>query len=792
MGRGSTVGNVRGRGSGNGRGRRGSRGRGGNCGYPRDQHTSVVNDPVIDAYTTAFRKLLSVELEAEKQFYLNLWNRPVSILESEGVCVFGLRMSMTSSQLGGLGSGSDELNLLLGYPNKQMLPHQLNLEVGDYLRVLGSPTKPTNKAPPCIFGELVHRGGKMITLSVNFIESRNSCDLDNIFELTKTHSWRLDRGFSKITFNRMEAALAELRPLKMSQISFPLKYIVSSYLFQTDMNNFPAPQGNSSSLPILDTHISAALDLLDMDLNSSQVDAIQVCLRYRVGLIQGPPGTGKTSTASALIFALNTLVKPTTGVIGVFAFNNVATDQLLLRCLDLKMYCIRVGSNSESDPRLSQCDLTVLIRVRCEKDFATIAKLDAQTSELSLELKQLGYRQSELYSRKKRNLGKRQLGEVNREIIDLMAEKESIKIRMGKLISKKKKMRQRIDKEKRNLLLEADVVFSTCIRGGHTDLTHMEFAAIVVDECTQAVEPSCVIPLLRLSEATAASTVLKHARVILLGDHKQLPPMVRSQQGNEELALALLHEPESIIEFPRTLLLSMFERLIRIRTLNNTPVTVGRCTLQIQYRMHSKILHWPNHQFYSGNIKSGCKDIDRSLPTGILKMFTAVGVDLMKSPVLLIDIDDFPGAEECRVHTSWTNPVCAVIVSHFVDSLLQESGGMFNASDVGVITPYSAQQKLLLSSDNGLARGVEVRTVDGFQGREKEVIILDTVRNNKHSMIGFLEDEKRLNVAITRARRLTVFVGSVSTLATSPMWKGLLEYIGSEGGILAAERLQFA
>lgn len=267
------------------------------------------------------------------------------------------------------------------------------------------------------------------------------------------------------------------------------------------------------------------------------------------------------------------------------------------------------------------------------------------------------------------------------------------------------------------------VVFATCSGAALPVLDGIDFKAIIIDEATQATEPSTL---------TAVVKALPESAVVLVGDHCQLPPTVLSKEANEQ-----------------GLGISLFERM------------VGRgmqpLLLDIQYRMHPAIAAFPSAKFYEGRIRSGVPGALRPAPR-------ALNWRDRRVPISVIPVQ----GSEYSEGTSYVNATEASMLKQLVVHILQQSQDL-RPEDIGVISPYAAQVRRIrrdLSNASPVCRAVEVNSVDGFQGREKELIIVSTVRSNLKGQVGFLSDPRRLNVAITRARRGLVVLGDVNTLAT--------------------------
>lgn len=296
----------------------------------------------------------------------------------------------------------------------------------------------------------------------------------------------------------------------------------------------------------------------------------------------------------------------------------------------------------------------------------------------------------------------------------------------------------------RSLLKEADVICTTCVGAGDHRLSGFKFSQVLIDESTQATEPECLIP------------IVKGARqVILVGDHCQLGPVIMCKKA----ARAGLSR-------------SLFERLVMLG--------IRPIRLQVQYRMHPSLSEFPSNTFYEGTLQNGVTasdrlitDIDFPWPVPQKPMFFFNSV----------------GLEEISVSgTSYLNRTEAGMVEKIVTLLLQKG---VTPPQLGVITPYEGQRSFIanhmqrsgpLKAD--LYNNIEVASVDSFQGREKDFIILSCVRSNDRLGIGFLNDPRRLNVALTRARCGLIILGNAKLLSKQPLWNSLLVHFKKQGCVV--------
>ncbi|KAL3817946.1 hypothetical protein ACJIZ3_003851 [Penstemon smallii] len=314
---------------------------------------------------------------------------------------------------------------------------------------------------------------------------------------------------------------------------------------------------------------------------------------------------------------------------------------------------------------------------------------------------------------------------------------QQLKDEQGELSSSDEKKYKSLKRAtEREISQSADVICCTCVGAGDPRLANFRFRQVLIDESTQATEPECLIPL-----------VLGVKQVILVGDHCQLGPVIMCKKA----ARAGLAQ-------------SLFERLVLLG--------VKPIRLQVQYRMHPALSEFPSNSFYEGTLQNGVTINERQSP----------GIDFpwpVPNRPMFFYVQ--MGQEEISASgTSYLNRTEAANVEKIVTTFLK-SGVV--PSQIGVITPYEGQRAYIVNymSRNGslrqqLYKEIEVASVDSFQGREKDYIILSCVRSNEHQGIGFLNDPRRLNVALTRARYGIVILGNPKVLSKQPLWNGLLTH----------------
>lgn len=445
---------------------------------------------------------------------------------------------------------------------------------------------------------------------------------------------------------------------------------------------------------------------LDPGLNPSQQAAVRFALSARdLAILHGPPGTGKTTTVVELI--RQAVVRG--DKVLACAPSNLAVDNLLERLIASGTRAIRLGHPARVLPQLQAHTLDLVVE---QHDAVRQAK------KLTREAFQL-FRKASKWTRAKPEPGARQ---------EMRAEARA-------LLQDARRMEAQAVEQ---ILGGADVICATLTGLDSEVLGRREFNLAVIDEACQSPEPACWIPLLRAE------------RVVLAGDHCQLPPTVVSPDAAEE-----------------GLGISLMERLVAL----HGPAVTRR--LRVQYRMHTSIMNFSSAEFYEADLEA-----DASVASHRLCDLPGVAVTpLTETPVQFIDTAGAGYDEELEPDgESRQNPEEAKLVVRKVEALL--SAGV-RAEDIGVIAPYSAQVRRLREMLR--VPGLEVDSVDGFQGREKEALIVSLVRSNAENDIGFLADVRRLNVGLTRARRLLLVIGDSATLAGHPFFQRLFAYFDEIG-----------
>jgi len=445
---------------------------------------------------------------------------------------------------------------------------------------------------------------------------------------------------------------------------------------------------------------------LDEGLNASQSEAVEFALSAGdVAIIHGPPGTGKTTTVVELIRQAAARGEKVLAC----APSNLAVDNLLERLVRAGERAIRIGHPARVLPELQEHTLDLL--VDAHPDVALARKLLREADGLRDKAAR--------FTRAKPLPGARQ--EMRQQARELVADARRIEAVVVE-----------------HILNSATVICATLTGLDSGVLGDRTFGLAVIDEAAQSIEPACWIPLLRAE------------RLILAGDHCQLPPtIISSQAAKDGLAVSLM------------------ERLIR-----DLGGGIAR-RLTTQYRMHEAIMGFSSEEFYESSLVA-----DSSVSGHLLQDLPGVTAGpLTGSPLQFVDTAGAGYDEELEPDgESRRNPAEAELVGKQIEGLLDAG---LAPRDIAVIAPYAAQVRLM--REQLAIEGLEIDTVDGFQGREKEAVVISLVRSNANGEIGFLGDTRRMNVALTRARRKLIVIGDSATIAAHPFYERLLGYFELHG-----------
>lgn len=537
----------------------------------------------------------------------------------------------------------------------------------------------------------------------------------------RTGVWRLDCGANKTAYERTKAALGHVAGAKFSA-GVADRASLRRLLLNED--------GDELRTDLFECDLAGDTDEPRAQMNESQEAAIANVRRRSLGLIQGPPGTGKTTTTCRLIekMVLDQRTRQGEGVdakqrfrVLVAADSNVAVDQLLAGLVGFEsLRVVRVGFPSKVSEQLREH--TLLARAETHPSAAKIEETRDKLQQVK----------DDLYGGRLKGKGK---GLAHRDISCCVRDIQQLEQHMHD-----------------DILFSADVVCATLIGCGCDALLQIKFDTVVIDEASQATEPRCLV---------AAQKALR--QLVLVGDHQQLPPTVLCQNAQDQ-----------------GLGVSLFERMLA----NESFGTLNM--LRTQYRMHPLIREWPSKQFYGGGLLDGLSRSGgtREAPLWFIDTSRATAGGSLQSacvPALrgaAAGGTSAPANKELSYSDGSKYNPFEVLVAQCVLAQLQREG----FCDIGVISPYSAQvaelKTVLLrgaEAEPGVAR-LEVKTVDGYQGREKDAIVLSCVRT---AGLGFLTDYRRLNVAITRAKFRLVIIGHGENLRKDPVWASYLEFLAA-------------
>ncbi len=480
-------------------------------------------------------------------------------------------------------------------------------------------------------------------------------------------------------------------------------------------------------------------------LNEWQRLAVHKALKQRLTLIHGPPGTGKTTTLTEV--ALQCVERGERLL--VCADSNVAVDNFIEKILQVRkdVVLVRIGhpvrvhsvvQHVTLEAHIQRHPLYPKLEAWMRKKEALMAERDRYPQPTPALRRGLSNEEILRFAR----MGKGARGLSSKQIQGLA--------RWVQLQEEIIQCVQTIDQLRmeaiQDILTKAQIVCATNIGAGIEYLRPIRFDRIVLDEATQATPPAQLIPL------------LFGDRWVMAGDPRQLPPVVLARSAEPILSRTLFEELQ-------------------------TRYAPSSVLLRVQYRMHQRIMEPANRMFYQGQLIADARVANRTLrelpgfreATGLPQWLqTVVSADF---PLVWVRVQ---GQEARRPGSySWYNFQEAKAVQAILQALL--ACGL-KPEWIGVITPYEDQRLLLkrLLADN-VYRTVEIHTVDGFQGREKEAIILSLVRANPRGEVGFLLDARRLNVAITRAKTKLIITGDLTTLTKHPLYQRLIAEVRRTG-----------
>ncbi|RDB23511.1 Regulator of nonsense transcripts 1 [Hypsizygus marmoreus] len=727
----------------------------------------------ITSYGERFLELLAAE-QAEDEAVLKerLSSWPLARLKDEGYCLTGLSAYwLQANQF-----GRPVASFLLG-PGLALPEHKFE----NGTQVLMSRIDPLSEVP--IKGSVVSRTSSQIRISL-----AEQFDIED-------GEWRLDVGRSNIIYERMRDAISYLHhdPQQLEEAATEDRQLILQGTHLRDVllrtfepsaephahNPLQAPDEVAYLPHVALEHEGKLADgscdfgvfkddmriqswarryaevkpvvvegdpVLD-GLNPTQTRAMATMIGQRISLVQGPPGTGKTKTIIEAVKLLKVHFEVPHPIL-VCTYTNVAVDNLVEGLVNSGVKALRVGFGGSV--RSSLLEHTLDHKLSVHPLSPLLVKLVKSEEELVARIADLQSRLRDVREKVARgNASLSSRADKMQKALFAMGSEH------GTLKSRKYALQQEM---LRDVVADADVICTTCITSACVALNVTDFPVVFLDEASMSTEPASLIPIMKGSR-----------HVALIGDHKQLPPVITSREA-QAMGLGI----------------SLFERLTE-------EGVVPSIMLDIQYRMHPEISRFPACEFYNftlldGTVDSGGKVHPRLHPPSSRHLQENFHTGHRPSVIFL----DHVGSESMK-DRSRVNLNEAHIVASVVEDLLLNNPQL-HGRDIGIIAPYAAQISLLTRLFNTDAKyrarfkevlgdhramqlaNVEIKTVDGFEGREKEVIIFSTVRNNSGGYIGFLADRRRLNVGLTRAKRGLFVIGSIETLKAGTMSGGQGEH----------------
>lgn len=436
-------------------------------------------------------------------------------------------------------------------------------------------------------------------------------------------------------------------------------------------------------------------------LNITQEEAVNKVLRAKdVAIVHGPPGTGKTTTLVEAVY--ETLHRE--NQVLVCAQSNTAVDWIAEKLVDRGVPVLRIGNPSRVNDKM--LSFTYERRFESHPAYTELWGIRKSIRDMGNHLRKGGY-----------------------------SERESTRNRILRLKERATELEILINED---LFSSARVIASTLVSSNHRILTGRHFSSLFIDEAAQALEAACWI------------AIRKADRVILAGDHCQLPPTIKCMEAAR----------------------SGLDRTLMEKVVMNKQEAVS--LLKIQYRMHRSIMQFPSAWFYQGELEAA-PEISH---WGILELDTPINwIDTSEMDFH----EEFVGESFGRINKPEANLLLQELENYI--RKIGENRVAEECIDFGLISPYKAQVQYLRNKIKGnpffrpYRNRITVNTVDGFQGQERDVIFISLVRANENGQIGFLNDLRRMNVAITRARMKLVILGDATTISKHSFYRKFIEYI---------------
>ncbi|GAM26146.1 hypothetical protein SAMD00019534_093210 [Acytostelium subglobosum LB1] len=645
-----------------------------------------------DIFVEKTLKLLDIEKESEIELSVSLQSTLSNReLELKGICIRKLCLESFST---GLGGRSLVRLIPAASKSKQQGDGGGDLPPHKFTPgdVIGLRTSKAKPGTALLTGVVYRVERNKITVSFDDIS-------DAILEELESGTFAIDKLANDITYRKMREAVERLRMNQSSGSATPSSCAPCHNVVQAIFSG------------IKPTHTDALpkVQPLNTGLNQPQVDAIRFALSSNeIALIHGPPGTGKTTTVVEFIVQ----VCKGGGKVLACGPSNLSVDNMLERLIQYPgvVNPTRIGHPARILPGLTKYTL----------DHKTKNRDDA------LLLKEM----------------RREISTILKSLRDGKIDKSERRKAYAVVKDLRKDIKQRETSIMEQVIRNSNVILST--NTGASDYSirdRDDFDWVIIDEAAQSLEASCWIP------------IQKGKRLLLAGDHQQLPPTIHSDQASKD-----------------GLSTTLFERLIKA-----WGDDISRL-LSVQYRMNQAIMQWSSNEFYNGRMVAhgSVKHrllIDKSASNRVATSTTC--------PLMMVDTSGL-GMEESADNESESkfNIGEADLVKRYVDKLIKYG---IQQESIGVITPYNGQVKQLKST-LGDYKAIEIGTVDGFQGREKEVIVLSLVRSNPPPhKVGFLAEDRRTNVAVTRAKRQVAIICDSETISSYPFLERMVTYFKTYG-----------
>lgn len=698
----------------------------------------LLQEKLAQEFTNAINLELQCDNVLTDSYLLKYTPKKLSLF---GLAIINLTMTNMRSGIGGKSLIELSLDPAVSQPDEEIKAG--TIRVGDIVqlnRMKNAAAKDADAESTALEGVVSRLSATSVTVSVE--EDSSDDKLLNLYNNTGNDNVRMAiiKLTNYVTYKRMLQAMKRLETLSELNKNEVLKVLLGEASF------IPRPMPKTKT------------SFFDKLLNDSQRKAIDFAIhKSPVTIIHGPPGTGKTYTLIELIKQLTFNHGERVLVCGA---SNISVDNILER-LSPVFTAEDEGSTKKPRRKAAKASLNPEHLIRIGHP-ARLLEANYKHS-LDVLLKSLALASSE--AGEQRAI----LRDVEKDIASTVSQIKKCKrygerkALWGDIKSLRKELRTREQKIVLDLLRNARVILATLHGSGSNELFNIYksgeygmdnpfFDTIVIDEVSQSLEPQCWIAL---------ATHVGFKRLVIAGDNLQLPATVKSKEEADKIRASKLLEPLADLEY------TLFDRLVK-----EHGGEAYKKLLDVQYRMNTEIMEFPSNTLYGGKLKAAdsCKDI-------ILADLKAVEeTEDTSIPCVWYDTQggDFPERVEdeedinnvlASSGSKYNDMEASVAVQHIAK--LVEAG--VQPEQIGVISPYSAQVAVLKKAIQREMEitGVEVSTIDGFQGREKEAIVVSLVRSNDEQEIGFLSDRRRLNVAMTRPKRHLCVIGDMETLERS-------------------------